>query len=215
MTIAASVMLFMVVLVAFASIGLRVMDVQRKTGSRADPSPGGLYCPKCGHGGPAADFCKICGFNFAPIKSTPPPLPSAAKAGNKGFLVSIQDEGSARQAARQGMWAAFFCSGATTLAVFLNHSGKLLMAGISDWSLIDALVFALLGGGMAYLSRAAAIAALGLYLIERVFIFSQNGGAGAPIVVIIGVVFCFVNAIRGTFAFHNFREPGPQGAILE
>ena len=225
MTFAASAMVFLAVLIAVASIGLRIMHMSRST-SGAAPAPNPepwrdehLYCPKCGHRGPAAKFCQICGFNFAAIQSLPtsgpPPLPTLGpppvpipsqprqKSAQNAFWPTIHDEESARQAASQGMWGAFFCSGATMLAVFLTHSGLLPFAGITDLALLDAGVFAVLGMGIRNMSRTAAVLALGLYIIERIGMVGKYSATGTPILVIIGVMFCFVNAVRGTFAYHN------------
>jgi hypothetical protein len=223
MTFAAAAMVFLAVLVAAASIGLRIVHMTRSTTEPAQvPNfvavrDDLLYCPKCGRPGPTGSFCQTCGFNFTPILSVPPPLPTGAppplplpyatpvKAKQNPFWPSIHDEKSARQAASQGMWASFFCSGATVLAVFLTHSGMLPFQGITDLALLDAGAFAVLGMGIRNMSRIAAVAAMILYLFERVAMAGKLGPSGTPIVVIIGVVFCFLNALRGTFAFHNFE----------
>jgi hypothetical protein len=73
-----------------------------------------------------------------------------------------------RQAASQGMWASFFCSGATVLAVFLTHSGMLPFQGILTWRCLTPGRLRCWGWASASMSRIAAVAAMVLYLFERV-----------------------------------------------
>ena len=83
MTFAAAAMVFLAVLVAAASIGLRIVHMTRSTaepahaefrsGPRRPP-----VLPQMRSSGPTGSFCQTCGFNFTPILSVPPPLPTGA-----------------------------------------------------------------------------------------------------------------------------------------
>jgi hypothetical protein len=134
--------------------------------------------------------------------------PAAAKKRRQnGIWPIITDAASAKFAAKQGMGAAFFCAGSTLLFVFLARQGMALIQGIDESALVDAGVFAVLGFLILRMSRVAAVAALVLYIIERIVLWtrvSSIGGASIPMMLVI--VLCFVSSVRGTFAYQRYRE---------
>lgn len=188
-----------------------------------------MFCPRCGVRS-GADYCTGCGFdlrvlnlqpalnpqpftqqNFNPYQPAPAVAP-AKKRRQNGIWPIITDAASAKFAAKQGMGAAFFCAGSTVLFVLLAHQGMSLVQGIDETALVDAAVFAALGIGILRMSRVAAVAALALYIVERIVMWtrvSSAGGLSIPMMAVI--VLCFVSSIRGTFAYQRYKGSGFAG----
>jgi len=123
---------------------------------------------------------------------------SRTETPNQNFLwPEIRDSASARQAARQSMWAAFACSGLTALTAFLANNGVTLAGDGPQLAVLRAALFGMLAIGIHRLSRSAAVLALLIFLIER----TQNSG---PIALTVILLVCFVNGVRGTVAFHRY-----------
>ncbi|OUC14103.1 MAG: hypothetical protein B0A82_13880 [Alkalinema sp. CACIAM 70d] len=124
------------------------------------------------------------------------------------FFPPIETLGDAQAVAHQGTWAACFVTGMTTI-VALASMLKILPAGIpiNAWSLIDAALFAVIALGIYRMSRVAAVAGLIVYCIERVYMQMALGPKfGAGIFVTILLICAFINAIRGTFAYHRLKQ---------
>jgi hypothetical protein len=137
-----------------------------------------------------------------PIAPTAP----VKKRRQNGLWPVITDVASAKFAAKQGMGAAFFCAGSTVLFVFLARQGMSLIQGIDQTALLDAAVFAALGILILRMSRVAAVAALVLYIVERIALWvklSSIGAASIPMMIVI--MLCFVSSIRGTFAYQRYK----------
>ena len=117
------------------------------------------------------------------------------------ILPSISDEQSARKVSRQGVWACGFVALITTLLAVLSHLGQSTHQ-MSLWALLDAVIFAGVGWGIYRLSRIASIGGLLFFVFEKVFMWIDNGIS--PNALSLVVVFAFINAIRGTFAFHGY-----------
>jgi hypothetical protein len=117
---------------------------------------------------------------------------------------AIRDESSARKVARQGMWGAFVVAIITGAAAFLSGAGVPVFKGIGPTAWLDALIFAALGVGIGKMSRAAAIGALLLYIVEQIAVAPV---AGLSPITMIALVACFGQGVRGTWAFHKFRQP--------
>jgi hypothetical protein len=125
---------------------------------------------------------------------------------------AIHEEQSARNVARQGMWGAFVVAIVTGAASFLSGAGVPPFKGIGSTAWLDALIFAALGVGIGKMSRAAAIGALALYIVERI---AMTPVAVLSPVTMAAIVACFVQGVRGTWAFHKFRQPALTGIALE
>ena len=125
------------------------------------------------------------------------------------ILPSISDEQSARKASRQGVWACGFVTLSTTLLVVLSHLGW-SPHQVSLWALLDAVIFAGVGWGIYRVSRVAAIGGLLLFVLEKVSLWIDNGIP--PNALSLAVVLAFINAIRGTVAFHGYavRSESPE-----
>jgi hypothetical protein len=71
-------------------------------------------------------------------------------------------------------------------------------------ALIDVLFFLLIGIGIRRMSRAAAIAGLGLYIVEQVYAFAHGRG-GWNIILMAIFIALFLGAVRAAFWHHRAR----------
>lgn len=117
---------------------------------------------------------------------------------------NVDDAGAAKNAARQGWSAAFLCAAVTVAGVFINwNESKIDWLPADPWALVDAFLFTIIGWGVIQkTSRVAAVAGLLLYFFERLYAWSIHG-VKSPVVAII-LTLMFVNAVRGTFAYHKY-----------
>jgi hypothetical protein len=83
---------------------------------------------------------------------------------------------------------------------------------VSPWSLVDALLFALLGFFIARRSRIAAVLGLALYLLEAIDRLLSGGGGSAGGFSILAVIFTFffINGIRGSFSLARIEKATSQ-----
>lgn len=116
----------------------------------------------------------------------------------------------ARRVARQGFIASLFVAGVTT-AFAIASTQNMLPSEMQDvfnpLLFVDALLYGAIAWGIQRMSRIAAIAGLTLYLLSRILL--QMSGVptnllGLAIATLISVA--FINAIRGTFAYHRFKR---------
>jgi hypothetical protein len=118
------------------------------------------------------------------------------------YWPDLSDIDGAKDASRLGMWCAVIVAGITGLFALLALAGTSLM-GVRPLSLVDAALFAGIAFGIHKYSRFAAVAGFALFLIEKIYQVIQQGPLGAGV---LGIVFLigFLNAMRGTFAYHKF-----------
>jgi hypothetical protein len=116
-------------------------------------------------------------------------------------IVTIAD---AIAAAKQGILVCFLVAALTAiLALFAAaHHGDIM--GVNKFSLIDAAVFAIAGWRLLRLSRAWAVVALVLYLMEAGFRLYEGAFTGIPLMVVF--VIALLNGVRGAFAYHQIYE---------
>lgn len=114
------------------------------------------------------------------------------------------------QAANMGFWAAVFVAGVTTLiasvSVFFRHQ----VMGIDPLAFVDAVMFAVIAWRIRRRSRAFAIAGLVLFTIEKIFQFATQPLALTGIFMAVVLFVCFINAVRGTFAYHRMLAASAQ-----
>jgi hypothetical protein len=119
----------------------------------------------------------------------------------------IMDARSAKDVARWGYYAAFVVAALTALYSLLS------LAGLHHSALVDAVLFVIIGIGIRKMSRFAAIAGLLLYLSEVAWRFQYFGVKSlAPLTLLwTGVlIFCFVQGIRGTYAYRRIFQTKPE-----
>lgn len=170
---------------------------------------------KCSCGVVNPDFgvnCSACRTPKASVR-TPPGLQipnEAARATHTGttsrrkstdwIWPEITDLQSATGAARQGFWAAMAVAIITAAVAVLAHAGFQIL-DFNLEALVDAGLFAIIAWGIHRMSRTAAIGGLGLYLIERIHMWSTYGPKGLVLTIIFTLM--FINSIRGTFQYHK------------
>jgi hypothetical protein len=120
-------------------------------------------------------------------------------------IVTLSD---AQKTGRQGTWAACFLAGIMSLIALASILGRLPDNFPRDgWMLIDAAIFGLIAWGIYRMSRVAAISGLVLYIIERIDMHVMMGKSHiSGIFVTVMFLFAFINAIRGTFAYHRMQD---------
>ena len=192
-------LIFVTVAAAVAAICYRLL-YSRKPGQGESPPPLPYVPPPITPASPVLSYMSPPGAGPAYTPATAGPAKARSWSGNAW---AIYDEQSARKIARQAMWAAFFVAIVTGAASFLAGSGVPLVKGVGPTAWLDAVVFAALGTGIGKMSRIAAIGALLLYIVERI---AMAPAVGLSPVMMIAMVSCFAQGVRGTWAFHKFRQ---------
>lgn len=127
-----------------------------------------------------------------------------------GFWVTIDSMEAARQAAKQGVWAAGLIATITTVLILVSMAmggSPEVIPVLNAWAFWDVGLFVAVGWGIHKMSRVAAIAGLILYILGQVVMRISNPALSTGGLVFAGLfVLAFVNAIRGTFAYHAFRK---------
>ena len=124
-----------------------------------------------------------------------------------GFWPAIDSLATARQVARQGVWASILVAVITTIMIFVVQS----LGGVEDvppldaWAFIDVGLFVAIAIGINKMSRFAAVSGLSLYLLGRIYVWSQVG-VGSGLIFSILLSMAFLNAVRATFAYHRLRR---------
>lgn len=122
------------------------------------------------------------------------------------FWPDITDLADAKKVAKSGAAAAFFVSLITFIVTFGETQGMFKLFGVGPEAYIDAGLFLIIGIGILFMSRIAAIAGLGLYGFEQV-VMLQSGKSGMSILAIYFIL-CFINAIRACFDYHTMKKQG-------
>ena len=124
------------------------------------------------------------------------------------FLPPIESLSDAQKVARMGTWAACFVTGMTAILAIASIAG-VLPSGIpiDGWALVDAAIFAAIAWGIYQMSRVAAVAGLVIYILEKIYMHAVAGASiGAGLLVSLLITLAFVNAVRGTFAYHRMKQ---------
>jgi hypothetical protein len=119
----------------------------------------------------------------------------------------IEDKDSAEDATRPAAGISFFVAALTGLLAVLSLVYHKPVFGLDGYSLVDAALFAVVGWRIRRLSRPWAVIGLCLYLVEAVVSLGTRG-TGIGILTIVFVI-AYVNAVRGTFAYHKHAKNEP------
>ena len=114
---------------------------------------------------------------------------------------------SARKASKQGVWVSIIVATFTAiLALALMGEGGAYAEGAGIAILLSAGLYVAIAWGINRMSRFAAVSGLALYCLERVYMFSIMGFNPLMLVIVVFFALAFINAVRGTFAYHQLRE---------
>lgn len=124
------------------------------------------------------------------------------------FWPDLSDIDSTESAAYQGVGTARFCGLATAIFAVLGSFGPHPIAKLQmdAWSLGDAALRLAIAWGTYRMSRVAAILGLVFYLAGRVHMWSTLGPRVSTVAMIL--IFSFISAICGAFAFHELARKG-------
>ncbi len=121
----------------------------------------------------------------------------------------ISDVETARKVAKQGAIAAFIIAVVTTIFSILGGVGIKLGLNFDLWELVDAAIFGVVGWRILKMSRTAAVAALSVYLAEKIFSWVNQGFKGGGLVLAVVFTLAFVNAVRATFVYRKLLARVP------
>ena len=123
----------------------------------------------------------------------------------KRLWPTIVDEQTAQRAARVGAVTIWLSAIATTvLSVVAMLRGP--MGSITGWSLLDAATAGFIGWRVWKLSRAWAVLSLAAIVTNVAIRLSESDGHGRVSPVVLILLLGALNAVRGTFAYHRFRQ---------
>lgn len=133
-----------------------------------------------------------------------------------GFWPTIDSPAMARKVARQGVWAAILVAVITTIMIFVMQAmGPIEDVPLLDaWAFIDVGLFVAIALGIHKMSRVAAVSGFALYLLGRIYAWSQVGASGNVIFSLLFLL-AFLNAIRATFAYHRFRRQSIEADLAD
>jgi len=115
----------------------------------------------------------------------------------------IRDSTTAMKVSRQGFGAAVLIVTANVVKIFF--------ISFDMAQLIYAILFVVIALGIYKMYRIAAVAGLFIYLSGRFVIWYNHGFPDAilRIIILIILMLMFINAIRGTFAYHSASRIQP------
>ena len=125
------------------------------------------------------------------------------------FWPELQTRPKAKDAAREGAWMvtgiAVLLFGLTTASLWTEGG----IAGITEWTYVDAFLLGAIAFGLFLLSRVAAVAGLVLFVIARLWM-----GLNQPSYVVTFIILvALVNGVRGTFAYNRLTKAMQQGVV--
>ena len=121
------------------------------------------------------------------------------------YWPKIEDESSAEQAAKAAVGVSGFIAAITALLSILSLIYHKSMLGLDGWGLVDALIFVVIAWRISKMSRAGAIVGLLMYLLEVGYKLATNPSGALGVLTIIFIL-TYIGGIRGTFAYHRYRQ---------
>jgi hypothetical protein len=114
--------------------------------------------------------------------------------------LKVDSRRRAQNAIEEGFWAATFVAVMAAFFVLIDVMKDPDQYAIQG--LLSVIVFGFIAFGIRRRSRAAALIALLLYVSDRVFALISTGHGN--LVLPVFITLAFLNAVRGTFAYHRF-----------
>jgi hypothetical protein len=125
------------------------------------------------------------------------------------LLPQITDLESAQAAGRQGTVASVVVIIMTTVAAIITHlmppDTKSVLMVTPAGAIITCVIYGTLAVMIYRMSCVAAVLALLVYLVDRVFLIAQQGNSIGYASAIV-IIFALINSVRGTFAYHRFHQ---------
>jgi hypothetical protein len=121
----------------------------------------------------------------------------------KRYWPELTDATEAGKAVKGAAFVAFFVAAVTGILSLLALLSVTQI--LSRWAILDALLFGLLGIFILRGSRAAAVLALILYVVEVLAAIAVTGNPGGLVVGII-FTFAFINGVRGAYSLKRLEE---------
>jgi hypothetical protein len=120
----------------------------------------------------------------------------------------IGDKYSAQYATTTAVWISYFIAVVNGLIGILSLTYHKPILGLNGSVLLDAGLFAVVGWRIGRLSRAWAVIGLSLYVLEILTSIRTQLGVGHLGFPIMGILFfiVYLNALRGTFAYHKYAK---------
>jgi hypothetical protein len=133
------------------------------------------------------------------------------------YWPSFGNRADAVQACNAASWAAVFVTGVTALMATVGIFSATPILGITAWAYLDAVVFAVFAWRIRARSRGFAIAALALFVLEKIFQIATQPSAWVGIAMAVILTLLFINGVRGAFAWHRFEAAAtrPDTALIE
>jgi hypothetical protein len=121
------------------------------------------------------------------------------------YWPTIEDDNSAEAATKAAVGASGFIAAVTALLSILSLIYHKSVFGLDGWGLVDALLFVVIAWRIHKMSRTWAILGLLTYLLEVGYKLATNPSGAFGVLTIIFIL-AFIGAIRGTFAYHQYRK---------
>ena len=109
----------------------------------------------------------------------------------------------AEQASNQGVWAAAFCAVVTAVVATISLLSSHSVMGINSLAYVDAVLLVIIAWRIRRRSRVFAVIGLALFVAEKIFQFATQPQAYFGILMAVALLFCFINGVRCTFAYHR------------
>lgn len=121
------------------------------------------------------------------------------------YWPTIEDESSAEEATKAAVGVSGLIAAMTALLAVLSMFDHLPILGLDEWGLLDAVIFALIAWRISKVSRAWAVVGLLMFLVEMGAKLATNPSGALGVMTIIFML-TYINAIRGAFAYHQYRK---------
>jgi hypothetical protein len=125
------------------------------------------------------------------------------------FWPGLNSQNAAVRESRIGMYTAASIASLTAILAGISVINGKVTVGVGFSALLDAVMFFVLALGIAYMNRGAAIAGIGLYVLEVLSRFRIGGYSGTSIVEGAFVLWLLIRGSRGVFAYHRLTQ-GPR-----
>src|SRR5262245_24050087 len=114
--------------------------------------------------------------------------------------LKVDSRRRAQNAIEEGFWAATFVSGMTALFLLITVLKDSEQFAIGEALIV--VIFGFIAFGIRRRPRAASLAALILFVLGR--IYAVVSGAPPYLLLSVLITLAFLNAVRGTLAYHSF-----------